>query len=821
MIERLIRAAVTVAATVLAAGLLLATHEAAAATPTAETTTYSAGTSFGATQGIGSWFDMKLSGGTYSYLSQYRSAYPAQWEEPGGYPHVRDYLFHPQTSAAAVKKWVAQQAGNVTITGTVGKLDSRSSGVIATISKNTTVLWSATVPAATYVTPTGVFDIHVEPGDALYFAIGVNGSMNYDETTWPLTVTETTALTIPAASYDGMSGVTTFPTSDPGSGTQVGSFDAGDYLLYRGINLSGGYKTLQARLAAVGTGARFEVRLDSLTGPVASTFTVTSTDSWSTFETQSWPFSTTATGVHDLYVRGLVGLGIADFNWLRLAGTNSRGATEPFTSYEAERGTLGGGAALNVNTTVQQAASGKSYVHLAATDQYVQWAGVRDANRLILRYSIPQGASGTLGLYVNGIKRTDLALSSTFNYDTEPGNTFIRSFDDQDFAVEVNAGDTVRLQKDSASTLAWYGIDLIDLETATAPLPMPSGYLSVKDAPYNAKGDGVTDDTDAIQAAVNDAAASGQNVWLPPGTYTQGDRIAVPSNVNVKGAGIWWSHLHAVYVSHSWAVGFMLNNNTTLSDLRISGSDTQRNGWYDNAILTTSGAGQNDVLANLWVQHTTVFTGWTDYTGSTIQNCRVYDLYADGIHWGDGGPSNNLAVNNYFRGMGDDSIAQVNFTNFAASPHGNIAQFNTVIASYWGRGMADIGGNTLTYRDNVIDSTYLAGMMVATEYGASPYVSYPINGLKFQRNTINLASHTGMNHAGLHFWPKTNLISGIRIDLNVISNGLTNGIWIDNTSYGDDGHTLFDFNTAQNNATGNYTNANTHIVPTLTQNVSF
>ncbi|MFL6136682.1 MAG: carbohydrate-binding protein [Frankiaceae bacterium] len=826
MIKGFKRAVVATASVLLVANVslavdLLAVDEAVAATPTVESTTVSAASNFGATQGIGSWFNMKRSGGTYSYLSIYDPTYPANWKEPSGYPRVRDYYFHPETNAAAVKKWVAQQAGNVAVTGAIGKLDSRSSGVIATISKNTTVLWSATVPPSTYVTPTGVSDIHVEPGDALYFSIGVNGSMNFDETGWPIVVTETTALTIQAAGYDGMSGVTTSATSDTGGGSQVNSFDTGDYLLYRGINLSGGYKTLQARIAGIAAGAKFEVRLDSLTGPVVSTFTVANTDGWSTWETQTWPFSPTATGVHDLYVRGILGQGIGNLHWLRLAGTNSRGATEPFTTYEAEAGSMGGGAALNVLATVQQqAASGKSYVHLAGTGQYVQWSNVRDANRLILRYSIPQGTSGTLGLYVNGVKRTDLALSSTYDYDTEPGNTFIRSFDDQDFAVDVNAGDTVMLQKDAASTLPWYGIDLIDLETATAPLAMPTGYLSVKD--YGAKGDGVTDDTTAIQSTVNAAASAGQSVWFPPGTYIQGDRITVPSNVNVKGAGVWWSHLHAIYVSHSWAVGFMLNNNTTLSDLRISGVDTQRNGYYDNAILTTSGAGQNDVLSNLWVQHTTVFTGWTDWTGSTISNCRVYDLYADGIHWGDGGPAYNLAANNYFRGMGDDSIAQVNFTNFTTSPHDNTAQFNTVIASYWGRGMADIGGNTLTYRDNVIDSTYLAGMMVATEPVPNyPYISYPINGLKFQRNTINLASHTGMNHAGLHFWLKTNPMSNVRIELNVISNGLTNGIWIDNTTYGDDGHTLFAFNTAQNNATGNYTNANANVRPTLNQNVGF
>jgi hypothetical protein len=822
MIKGFRRAAFAAASVLLATGVLIVTNDAAAATPTVESTTFNAGTSFGPTQGIGSWFNMKQIGGTYSYLSVYDPTYPAAWKEPAGYPRVREYWMHPQTNAAAVKKWVAQQAGNVTVTGTIGKLATCSSGVIAKISKNTTVLWSATVPPDTYVIPTGVSDIHVEPGDALYFSVGVNGSMNCDETTWPIVVTETTALTIQAASYDGMSGVSTSATSDTGGGSQVNSFDTGDYLLYRGINLSGGYKTLQARVAAIGSGAKFEVRLDSLTGPVVSTFTVTATDGWSTWETQPWPFSTTATGVHDLYVRGIVGQGIANLHWLRLAGTNSRGATEPFTTYQAEAGAMGGGAATNVSATVQQVASGRSYVHLAATGQYVQWSNVRDANRLILRYSIPQGTSGTLGLYVNGVKRTDLALSSTYIYDTEPNNTFPRSFDDQDFAVDVNAGDTVMLEKDSASTLPWYGIDLIDLETATAPLAMPTGYLSVK--AYGAQGDGVTDDTAAIQSAVNAAASSGQSVWFPPGTYDQSARIAVPSGVNVKGAGVWWSHLHTTVSNTVWggAVGFTLNNNTTLSDLRVSGVETQRNGHWSIVVLSASGTGQNDVLNNLWVQRTQMFTGWSDWTGSTIQNCRLYGLYADGIHWGDGGPSNNLAVNNYFRGEGDDSIAQVNFTDFPTSPHDNIAQFNSVIASY-SRGMSDVGGNTLTYRDNIIDGTYFAAMYVATEpigHGLS-YESYPINGLKFQRNTINLAVHTGMSHGGLEFWLGRNQMSNVHIDLNVISNGFTQGIRIENSSYGDSADTLFDFNIAQNNALANYVNNNPWVWPIFNQNVGF
>jgi hypothetical protein len=47
-----------------------------------------------------------------------------------------------------------------------------------------------------------------------------------------------------------------------------------------------------------------------------------------------------------------------------------------------------------------------------------------------------------------------------------------------------------------------------------------STYINVKDPPYNAAGNGVTDDTSAIQSAINDAA--GETVYFPPGTYLVG-----------------------------------------------------------------------------------------------------------------------------------------------------------------------------------------------------------------------------------------------------------------------------------------------------------
>lgn len=55
-----------------------------------------------------------------------------------------------------------------------------------------------------------------------------------------------------------------------------------------------------------------------------------------------------------------------------------------------------------------------------------------------------------------------------------------------------------------------------ELESINKGGPPPGeSWISVKEAPYNASGNGQGDDTAAIQAALD----TGQNVWIPDGTY--------------------------------------------------------------------------------------------------------------------------------------------------------------------------------------------------------------------------------------------------------------------------------------------------------------
>ena len=61
---------------------------------------------------------------------------------------------------------------------------------------------------------------------------------------------------------------------------------------------------------------------------------------------------------------------------------------------------------------------------------------------------------------------------------------------------------------------------------------------------YGAKGDGTTDDTAAIQQALDAAAKAGGQVLLPPGRYVVAGSLRIPPGVSLHGAldsPVWMS----------------------------------------------------------------------------------------------------------------------------------------------------------------------------------------------------------------------------------------------------------------------------------------
>jgi hypothetical protein len=100
--------------------------------------------------------------------------------------------------------------------------------------------------------------------------------------------------------------------------------------------------------------------------------------------------------------------------------------------------------------------------------------------------------------------------------------------------------------------------------------------FNVKDSAYGAVGDGSTDDTAAINAAITAATASGGTVFFPAGTYRVTSLITVQHDVNLVGAGseftaILTDHATAGTLSYN-AAGSGNHASNLLSGLRIGAS---------------------------------------------------------------------------------------------------------------------------------------------------------------------------------------------------------------------------------------------------------
>lgn len=115
--------------------------------------------------------------------------------------------------------------------------------------------------------------------------------------------------------------------------------------------------------------------------------------------------------------------------------------------------------------------------------------------------------------------------------------------------LAVTVGDTHPIWTDGRSSVdAIADLEAIaepppaDLQSRhTWPSPIPwygeSNVVSVKDEAFGATGDGLTDDTDALQAAID----GGGNVFVPKGVYKISRPLVLGSNVSMFGVGNTYS----------------------------------------------------------------------------------------------------------------------------------------------------------------------------------------------------------------------------------------------------------------------------------------
>jgi hypothetical protein len=435
------------------------------------------------------------------------------------------------------------------------------------------------------------------------------------------------------------------------------------------------------------------------------------------------------------------------------------GATLPFTSYEAEAGTLGGGAttvALTAAPTSQYSsaaleASGHAYVHLTGTGQSVRWTNTTGhaVSALTVRASIPDSAAGggttaPLNLYVDGTFRQTLNLNSKQTWVYEGNNHYNDSSDQNPadgnprvFFDEVRtfvtgspiaAGSTFALQRDAADTAAFYDIDVVDAENPPAALSQPANSISITscgavadNTPTNGAPDAAAaDSTGAIQNCINQAQSQGKTLWIPAGTfYLKGTGNLRAQGITIAGAGPWYSTIYrAVPLPNSQPLGAIFElTSCTVQNFHLDSNATSRSvtDGMGGAMDTT---GTNWVADNIWTQHT--LSGfWASGTGGTVRNSRLTTIWADGINLNNvslnASVGNNLtATNNFVRGTGDDGMA-INSVAYNTDSNGNRTTYtamsnvtftnNTVIAPWGGKGIGIYGGSGHQVRDNYISDT--------------------------------------------------------------------------------------------------------------------
>ncbi|MEV7341350.1 discoidin domain-containing protein [Streptomyces sp. NPDC093544] len=404
------------------------------------------------------------------------------------------------------------------------------------------------------------------------------------------------------------------------------------------------------------------------------------------------------------------------------------GATLPFTSVEAESATTTGtkiGPDYTQGTLASEA-SGRQAVRLTA-GQRVEFTAPRAANAVNLAYSVLDGQSGSLDVYVNGTKLAKtLAVTSRYSYvDTSwiAGAKTHHFFDNSRLLLGVNvqAGDKIAFQATSVQVT----VDVADFEQVAAAATKPAGAVSVVDK--GADPSGVGDSTAAFRSAI--AAAPGGVVWIPPGEYKITSSLSGVQNVTLQGAGSWYSVVRTSrFIDQTSSSGAV-----RLKDFAVIGDVTERVDSNPDNFVNGS-LGPNSTVSGMWIQHLKVglwLTGNND--NLVVENNRILDTTADGLNLN--GNAHGVRVrNNFLRNQGDDSLAMWSLN----SPDSNSSfENNTISQPNLANGIAIYGGTDIAVRNNLISDTNAlgSGIAISNQKFLDPF--YPLAGtITVDGNTV-------------------------------------------------------------------------------------
>ncbi|MFG2730517.1 discoidin domain-containing protein [Streptomyces canus] len=380
------------------------------------------------------------------------------------------------------------------------------------------------------------------------------------------------------------------------------------------------------------------------------------------------------------------------------------GATLPFTSVEAESATTTGTRIGPDHTqgTLASEASGRQAVQLAS-GRRVEFTVPRAANAVNVAYSVPDGQSGTLNVYVNGTRLAKtLPVTSKYSYiDTSwiPGAKTHHFFDNARLLLgqDVQAGDKVAFEAAGAQVT----VDVADFEQVAVAAGQPAGSVTVTSKGADPTGNG--DSTQAFRDAIS--AAQGGVVWIPPGDYRLTSALSGIQNVTLQGAGSWHSVVHSSrFIDQAGSSG-----GVHIKDFAVVGEVTERvDSNPDNFVNGSLGRGSS--VSGMWLQHLKVGLWLTgDNDNLVVENNRFLDMTADGLNLN--GNARGVRVrNNFLRNQGDDALAM--WSLYAPDTNSSFEN-NTISQPNLANGIAIYGGTDITVKNNLVSDTNALGSGIA------------------------------------------------------------------------------------------------------------
>jgi hypothetical protein len=429
-----------------------------------------------------------------------------------------------------------------------------------------------------------------------------------------------------------------------------------------------------------------------------------------------------------------------------------RGANMPYDMYEAEDGSIGGGAQIvGPNRTIGDLAgeaSGRKAVTLTSTGAYVQWTTRASTNTLVARFSIPDGTTSSINVYVDGTFAKTLPLTSKYAWlygnEAQPQNSGTgprHIYDEANImlAGTVAAGSVIKLQKDGGNggTIA---IDFINTEQV-APVANPDPARYVVPTGF---------DQQSVQNALDTARqdTSKLGVYLPAGDYQTQNKFQVYGRaIQVVGAGPWYTRFFTPQAQTETDAGFSAQSGA-------GGSTFKNFAFFGNYTIRIDGPGKvfdfsniaGITIDNIWTEHVVCLYWGANTDNMVIKNSRIRDTFADGINMTNGS-TGNLVDNNDARATGDDSFALFSAIDAGGADEINNTYQNLSTTLTWrAAGIAVYGGYANTFKNIYIaDTLVYSGITISSlDFG------YPMNG--FGADPPTVFDNISIVRAGGHFW---------------------------------------------------------------------